>query len=236
MSNQETTTTEPNPRRQAAGRSNGALGKGRKSPAGLARSAQNALKHGLCCSKPRILSNDEKPAFKLLRRNFIAQLQPRTPAELAMVESIVEAKWNYDRHNDLETDILNLEIENVRIQADKNNWPSLSTPVVRTGALRSAITVDRAMDFILRAKVINERNFHRRINTYLKLRQLDLPQTEIEPPPPPAPQPQQQSQPQQQPQPQPEPILPFPITNHTIFNKTKVSVPSPEPSEPIPKQ
>jgi hypothetical protein len=164
----------PNPRRQEAGRRNGALGKGRKSPAGRARSAQNALKHGLCCSQPHVILHEDEPAYLLLRNRLTAYFQPRSQGEMLLVESIVEAKWAVQRAEEMERQIINIEILTIHDEMREQYIPTLPATSVRVGAFRGAIERDRALEYIYRSKVLNERNYHRRIATYLKLRNLDL--------------------------------------------------------------
>jgi hypothetical protein len=226
----------PNPRRQAAGRLNGLRSKGRKSPEGRARSAQNALKHGLTCAQPKLLKHEDEPAYRILRKHFIDYLQPKDPFELLLIESIVEAKWQVQRAEDMELKLLNAEIAVLEIEiAEHNVTPKPEIEAIQVGAWRGATHRDKTMATLHKAKVVAERNFHRRINTFLKLRNQTpnelLPGNEettqiSEPPPPPAPTPAATAK-----------QTPITFYDNQYFSyKTKVSIPRPEPAEPIPKQ
>jgi hypothetical protein len=224
----------PNPRRQEAGRRNGAKGKGRKTPEGRVRSAQNALKHGLSCSQPKVIIHEEEPAFRLLRKRFIAFFQPRNQGELLLVESIVEAKWAVERAEEMERQIINLEILTMQDEMRAQHMPSIPIIAVRVGAYRGAIHRDRTLEYAYRAKVLNERNYHRRIDTYLKLRNLDLnpndiPELELETQPE-APEPATQGEME------PIPQIIFHPQAENFSYKTKVTAHQGERTEPIPKQ
>jgi hypothetical protein len=224
----------PNPRRQAAGRLNGLRSKGRKTLEGRARSARNAIKHGLTCAQPKLLRHEDEPAYRILRKRFIDYLQPRDPFELLLLESIVEAKWQVQRAEDMELKLLNAEIDVLEIEiAEHNVTPTPDIAAIQVGAWRGATHRDKTMATLHKAKVLAERNFHRRINTFLKLRNQTpnelLPGNEetahISEPVPAVT------------QADPKTTVPIAFYENEYFShKTKVSVPRPEPTEPIPKQ
>ena len=75
------TTPQPRTLAQAeASRANGALSRGPTTPAGKARSAQNATRHGLCSARFALLPDECPEAYALFREGILASLQKR-PAE-----------------------------------------------------------------------------------------------------------------------------------------------------------
>ena len=60
--------------RAAASRRNGAKSRGPKSPEGKARSAQNALKHGMRAHKYVVLPQEDAAAFAALENAILAEL------------------------------------------------------------------------------------------------------------------------------------------------------------------
>jgi hypothetical protein len=62
--------------RAAASRKNGARSRGPKTPEGKARSARNALKHGLRAEKYIVLPEEDAAAFKALEATLFEELAP----------------------------------------------------------------------------------------------------------------------------------------------------------------
>jgi hypothetical protein len=77
-------------------RTNGAKSTGPTTPEGLARSSQNSLKHGLH-SKQILLPTESAEDFDSLRDSYFDQLQPATPMEAELVESLAATRWRLRR-------------------------------------------------------------------------------------------------------------------------------------------
>ena len=102
-------TKKPSARKRAAARANGAKAKGTKTPAGRARSALNATKHGVLANTV-ILATESREIYDALRANYIARYQPADPVELDYVEEMVICKWRQRRIWDVEGATIDLEI------------------------------------------------------------------------------------------------------------------------------
>jgi hypothetical protein len=98
-------------RRILASRANGALSRGPASPEGLARSSQNAVKHGLASSS-LVLSNESDSGFQTLHESYLLLLNPQNDLEAGLVEQLVAARWRMERVWALETALLDLEMRN----------------------------------------------------------------------------------------------------------------------------
>jgi hypothetical protein len=84
-----------------ANRRNAKKSTGPKTPAGKAKSAQNALKHGLLASCP-VLPEEDPMAYELLRANLHKELCPEGQLETLLVNRIAAAQWRLARVPGLE--------------------------------------------------------------------------------------------------------------------------------------
>jgi hypothetical protein len=91
--------------RALASRRNGAKSRGPKTAAGRARSARNALKHGLRAQT--VLLGDEDPArFAKFAAGMRAELAPSSPLQAELVARITVAAWRARRADRLEAALL----------------------------------------------------------------------------------------------------------------------------------
>ncbi len=97
-------------RKIEAARANGALGRGRKTPAGLARSAQNAYRHGLLASCV-LLQAEPRESFEELHRQFRDRFLPVDGVEDGLIEEMVSAFWRMRRACAMETNLLKSNIQ-----------------------------------------------------------------------------------------------------------------------------
>ena len=79
--------------RAEASRRNGAKSRGPKSPDGKARSAQNALKHGLRAQKYVVLPDEDAAAFDALEAALMEKLAPDGALPLAARSAGVCRAW-----------------------------------------------------------------------------------------------------------------------------------------------
>ena len=82
-------------------RRNGALSRGPITAAGKARSARNAIRHGLC-ARIMVLVNGDDTAVAALRAAIVARHRPRGEAERRCVDELVSLAWGQRRLLDLE--------------------------------------------------------------------------------------------------------------------------------------
>jgi hypothetical protein len=84
-----------------ANRRNAKKSTGPKTPEGKAKSAQNALKHGLLASCP-VLPEEDPMAYELLRANLHKELCPEGQLETLFVNRIAATQWRLARVPGLE--------------------------------------------------------------------------------------------------------------------------------------
>ena len=92
--------------RAAASRKNGARSRGPKSAEGKARSAQNALQHGLRAQKYVVLPEEDAAEFDALEAALIAELAPVGVLQAVLAQRIAVAAWRLKRADRIEAEVL----------------------------------------------------------------------------------------------------------------------------------
>src|SRR5262252_1417286 len=105
--NHPTNTNMISEKHSAAARANGALSRGPKTPEGKARSARNALRHGLLANSV-LLTGEDPERLRSLFEGYIERFQPQDDAEFSLVEQMVSATWRLNRATTIETHILDV--------------------------------------------------------------------------------------------------------------------------------
>ena len=91
--------------RAEASRRNGAKSRGPKTPEGKARSAQNALKHGLRARKWVVLHGERAAEFARLEAALIEELAPEGVLQSLLAQRVAAAVWRLGRAEQLETQL-----------------------------------------------------------------------------------------------------------------------------------
>jgi hypothetical protein len=92
--------------RAAASRQNGAKSRGPSTPAGKARAAQNALKHGLRAQKYLVLPDEDAAEFAALESAMVAELAPVGALQTVLARRVAVAAWRLERADHLEVEVL----------------------------------------------------------------------------------------------------------------------------------
>jgi hypothetical protein len=92
------------PARAAASRRNGAKSRGPKTADGKARSARNALKHGLCAEK-FVVGDEDAREFAALEAALTAELPPEGAVQGLLAGRIVRAAWRLQRADQIEGEL-----------------------------------------------------------------------------------------------------------------------------------
>jgi hypothetical protein len=93
------------PARAEASRRNGAKSRGPRTSEGKARSAQNALKHGLRAQKHVVLPSEDAAEFKALETALTEELAPEGALQGALAQRVVSAVWRLSRAERLEAEL-----------------------------------------------------------------------------------------------------------------------------------
>ena len=106
----------PSEKRRAAGQRNGRLGAGKKSTEGLAASAQNGLKHGFYARHFCLLATESPSYFEKFRNAILAELQPITPQQYRIAQSVTHYSWLLERNFAMEVAAMDTEISSHKKQ------------------------------------------------------------------------------------------------------------------------
>jgi hypothetical protein len=91
--------------RAEASRRNGAKSRGPKTPEGKARSAQNALKHGLRAQKYVVLPEEDAHEFADLEAAMIEELAPVGVLQTVLARRVAVAAWRLARADRIEVEL-----------------------------------------------------------------------------------------------------------------------------------
>ncbi len=80
-----------------ANRRNAQKSTGPRTPQGKARSARNALSHGLTASSTPLLSSESQEHYDAFSQALLQDLAPRTPEQQLLAERIVQLHWRLRR-------------------------------------------------------------------------------------------------------------------------------------------
>ncbi len=92
------------PRQILANQANSRLATGPKTPEGKARSAHNAVRHGLT-ARDVVVLDGEREEFESFLESFRAELAPDGILERTVFDQIVRASWNMRRIRRLESSL-----------------------------------------------------------------------------------------------------------------------------------
>jgi hypothetical protein len=105
--------------RSEAARLNGAKSRGPVTPEGKARSSRNSTKHGLCALTTRTLSGESPDKLEELREMYFERFRPATDYQLQLVEELVSIRWRLRRLPDIETALIDHEMDRQSLEVDK---------------------------------------------------------------------------------------------------------------------
>ena len=91
--------------RAEASRKNGAKSRGPRTEEGKARSAQNALKHGMRAAKHVVLPDEDAAEFAALEAALLEELAPTGALQAMLARRIAVAAWHLARADRLEADL-----------------------------------------------------------------------------------------------------------------------------------
>ena len=105
--------------RRKTAQQNGAKAAGTKSPAGIQKSSQNALKHGIF-SRALVLDNECPTKFNELLQSYIDRFQPIDNVEMGFVQEMVASRWRQQRMWMIQTAGMNLEMHRQEDQIEED--------------------------------------------------------------------------------------------------------------------
>lgn len=160
--------------RPESSRLNGTKSTGPTTPDGLARSSQNALKHGLH-SKQVLLPTESADDYRSLVASYFHQFGPTTPLQAELVETLAATRWRLRRLASIECALLlNQSVEKVRqIPSDHTDADSRLA-----WSFKSLADASTAFPLIIRYEATLSRTFER---TFKQLERLQTQKQQNEP-------------------------------------------------------
>jgi hypothetical protein len=101
------------PARAEASRKNGAKSRGPRTAEGKARSAQNALKHGLRAERFVVVGDEDPQEFAALEAALIEELAPEGALQTLLAGRIARAAWRLQRADQIEAELFAREMQGV---------------------------------------------------------------------------------------------------------------------------
>jgi hypothetical protein len=131
--------------RAAANRKNGAKSRGPKSEEGKARSARNALRHGLRSQKYVVLPHEDGAEFAALEAALIEELAPVGALQAVLARRVAVATWRLARADRLEVEVLEVRgyadaSPGLALIRDGNGTRSIETLLRYRGAAMAELT------------------------------------------------------------------------------------------------
>ena len=143
-------------------RANGARSKGPITEAGKQASSQNGVRHGIL-TQTVVLEGESKDRFEELHAALIAEFQPRSVTEAALVETMAIARWRHMR-------VLGLQKAGFDLEFARQTTPG--SPAYRAAIVfKNLADTSRVLDLLHRYEVSFDRQFSRALSLLLKLRE-----------------------------------------------------------------
>jgi uncharacterized protein YbaR (Trm112 family) len=132
-----------------ANRLNAQKSTGPRTPEGKARSAQNALKHGLLAQRT-ILVDEDEDQFDDIRRALFEDLAPDGPFEILLVERIVAQYWRLQRTLRMETALIEVLAKN------QSQNPGLTRTLKHLRKNPDNVSIDENNDLVIGLAVADD--------------------------------------------------------------------------------
>ena len=159
-------------------RTNGAKSTGSKTPQGLQKSAQNALRHGLT-AKSLVLSNESQTIFDELMEAFIRKFQPCDEVELELVTEMVAALWRLRRVWLIQTAAMDLQMDRMAPKIAEQ-FQVITHPTRLSLAFTTMANEEKSLQLLLRYETTYSRAFDRALKTLEKLQKTRTESTRTE--------------------------------------------------------
>jgi hypothetical protein len=216
--------------RARASRKNGTKSRGPKTAEGKARSAQNALKHGMRAQKYVVLPQEDAAAFEVLEAAILAELAPQGALQTLLARRVAVAAWRLERADRLEAEVLEFR---------SSEGASAGLALIRDG------NGTRSFETLMRYRGAAMAEFMRALRTLKALQaQAQSPGAEVLEPQPRQPRaparaafPHAPNEPERRSQSSPDPVLDYLLPDQPRLGRTLHEPAAPWlPNEPEPRQ
>jgi len=153
--------------RRAAARANGAKSQGPVTPEGKAKSALNAITHGLSCSV-LVLTTESREKYEALLASYRAEYDPQGQTENDLVEEMTAGKWLHRRALEMITALLDLTMDRMDKEI-KGEFETIDNAGKTALAFAKQADQTAALNLLHRYAARHTRDYHRALD---KLRQI----------------------------------------------------------------
>jgi len=157
-------------------RINGAKSRGPKTPAGRARSSQNARRHGALVN-PIFLRNENPQAFDALEREYLGRYQPDGPVERKLVDDLIICEWRQRRITASEAAAIDHQMDRDEIKISRE-FSDIDEATRTAVAIKELSNTSRELDVQNRYDARFQRQYLRALQTLRELqreRKVNLP-------------------------------------------------------------
>lgn len=145
---------------------------GPKTPEGKAKSAQNAIKHGLASNRMFVLSNENQEIWNFFLNSWTEALEPRNDAERMIVTDIAHAQWRLRRAFTVECGMIDLEMDQQAEQMAAIFMPPIDEGTRMACAFKGLGDKSRGLDHLHRYETRARRAFKSGLAALEQLRRL----------------------------------------------------------------
>jgi hypothetical protein len=185
--------------RRAAARANGAKSHGPVTPEGKAKSALNAITHGLTASAI-VLTTESKEKYETLLASYLERCDPDGPIEIDLVEEIVAAKWQQRRVATMITALMDVTMDRMEKEI-RDEFENIDNGVRTVLAFEKEAKQSATLALLNRYAARHAREYHRALR---HLREIQSERRDQNDPPP---APNEKSQNETKPDLTPEPSI-----------------------------
>ncbi len=156
-------------RKILANQANAKKSTGPKTAAGKARSANNAIRHGLYSKRTTVLALEDSAKLATMREDYIRQFRPTTSAELIHVETMINSDWRMRRVWELEPASIDFIVEAQAAELD-TLAPGIDA-ATRTAFAYAELTEETSLlDSYQRLETTFQRRWERAHRSLIRLR------------------------------------------------------------------
>jgi len=153
--------------RRAAARANGAKSQGPVTPEGKAKSALNAISHGLTASS-LVLTTESKEKYEAALASYREEYDPQGPTENALVEQLTAAEWLQSRTASMITALIDTTMDRMEKEI-RGEFEHIDNAVRTALAFGNQADNSATLALLNRYAARHTRDYHRALD---KLRQI----------------------------------------------------------------
>src|SRR5947209_11992460 len=153
--------------RRAAAQANGAKSQGPVTPEGKAKSALNAVTHGLT-SSVLVLKTESKEKYETLVASYRAEYSPQDQTENDLVEEMIAAKWLHRRALEMITALVDLTMDRMENEI-KDEFEAIHNAGRTALAFAKQADQTSALNLLHRYAARHTRDFHRALDKLVQI-------------------------------------------------------------------